>query len=270
MRIGILHVTRYLFNVPVSYSIQTLKLTPPSFDGQAILSWTIRVPGFENAATFRDGFGNRGHLVAQRGLHSDVVVEAEGVVESLDRAGVVRGLSETAPLQVFLRETPLTAPDDAIRSLAASARSGDAVARLHELMDAVADAIQYATGETHNETSAATALARGLGVCQDHAHVFISAARSLGIPARYVNGYMVAEEGQPSEAHHGWAEAWVDGVGWIGFDPANRICPTDRYVRLATGLDAHSAAPIRGVRHGGDRESLDVRVEVAQQGASQQ
>ena len=93
-------------------------------------------------------------------------------------------------------------------------------------------------------TSAAEALKAGRGVCQDHAHVFISAARLMGVPARYVNGYFVTGGESASEAQHAWAEACIDGLGWLGFDPANQVCPTERYVRLACGLDAASAAPI--------------------------
>ena len=270
MRIGILHLTRYLYDTPASYGVLTLRLTPPEFEGQRMVSWAIRAPGIDKAASFRDGFGNLAHLVALRAPHSGIEIVAEGVVETADRHGVVTGLAERAPLRVFLRTTPLTAADAAIRSLAADLGGAETVARLHALMERVADRIAYVVGETHSQTTAAEALARGRGVCQDHAHVFISAARVLGIPARYVNGYMLAEAGHQAEAHHGWAEAWAEGVGWIGFDPANGLCPTDRYVRLATGLDATSAAPIRGSRHGGDSERLDVRVEVAQQGASQQ
>ena len=111
----------------------------------------------------------------------------------------------------------------------------------------------------------------GRGVCQDHAHVFISAARSLGIPARYVSGYLLAGTGgEPSDANHAWAEAWLDDLGWVGFDPANGVCPTDCYVRLASGLDAAFAAPIRGTRRGGGNQELDVIVEVQQQISQQQ
>ena len=90
-----------------------------------------------------------------------------------------------------------------------------------------------------------------------------------GVPARYVNGYFLTEPDEPSEAHHAWAESYIEGLGWLGFDPANGICPTDHYVRLACGLDAGSAAPIRGTRRGGTDEVLDVLVEVQQQSAQQ-
>ena len=102
-------------------------------------------------------------------------------------------------------------------------------------------------------------------MCQDHTHIFIAAARTLAIPARYVTGYLVLGEEGTSEAHHAWAETWVEGLGWVGFDVANRVCPTDRYVRLAAGLDAGYAAPIIGSRRGGETETLDVSVTVQQQ-----
>jgi transglutaminase-like putative cysteine protease len=133
----------------------------------------------------------------------------------------------------------------------------------------VRDRVEYVAGVTDAHTGAAEALADGKGVCQDHAHIFISAVRTLGIPARYVTGYLVLDAPSASEAHHAWAEAWVEGLGWVGFDVANRICPTERYVRLAAGLDAGYAAPIIGSRRGGSTEKLDVSVEVQQQSAQQ-
>ena len=106
-------------------------------------------------------------------------------------------------------------------------------------------------------------------MCQDHAHIFISAARTLGVPARYVTGYLVLASRTPaSEAHHAWAEAWVESLGWVGFDVANRICPTERYVRLACGLDAGYAAPISARAAAGPTRSSMSRVEVQQQSAA--
>jgi transglutaminase-like putative cysteine protease len=190
-------------------------------------------------------------------------------VETEDRNGVVEGLRNATPPRVFLKETAQTRPDAAIRELAASVKAEDALARLHALVGAVRGRVEYVPGVTDAHTCAAEALADGKGVCQDHAHIFISAARVLGVPARYVTGYLVLEEAKPSDAHHAWAEAWVEGLGWVGFDVANRICPTERYVRLAAGLDAGYAAPIIGSRRGGDDETLDVSVDVQQRNAQQ-
>ncbi len=269
MLLSVSHVTRYLYEDAARYTVQSLRMTPPSFAGQTVHSWQITAPGIETATTFRDAFGNIVHLTSITGEHSEIVCKCEGVVEVEDRAGIVRGLPEAAPVRVFLRETGKTQPDDAIRALAAETRGSHTLEGLHKLMHAVRDRMDYEIGVTGPHTTAAEALAAGRGVCQDHAHVFISAARVLGIPARYVSGYFLVDAKDPSEAHHAWAEAWIDGLGWVGFDPTNRLCPTDRYVRLVTGLDATFAAPVRGTRRGGLNEALDVLVEV-QQANSQQ
>jgi transglutaminase-like putative cysteine protease len=267
--VSISHVTRYTLAAPAHYSIQSLRLTPPSFDGQKVLGWDIEMPHIEEAVEFRDSFGNTAHLVAIPETHAAITITARGVVETQDRAGFVRGLVEMAPPRVFRRETEMTAPDEAIRALCAGVSGEHTIDRLHNLMTAVHEAVEYIVGVTHAHTSAAEALREGRGVCQDHAHIFISAARVMGLPARYVNGYFVTERDEPAQAHHAWAEAYIEGLGWLGFDPANRLCPTERYVRLACGLDAGSAAPIRGTRRGGIEEVLDVVVEVQQQSAQQ-
>jgi transglutaminase-like putative cysteine protease len=274
MLIEIRHVTTYKYETPARYSIRSLRLTPPSFEGQELISWNIDATGFENNVEYRDGFGNLTHLTSISSAHEGVKIEASGLVETEDRSGIVRGLIEIAPRRVFLRETASTLPDKSIRELARSVSNGkvpkDGLDCMHALMRTVRDAVDYEIGSTHEHTTAAEALAAGKGVCQDHAHVFISAARVIGIPARYVNGYFLSGTIAPSEAHHAWAEAWIDGLGWVGFDPANGMCPTERYVRLACGFDASSAAPIRGTQRGGANEALDVRVEVEQQGGQQQ
>jgi transglutaminase-like putative cysteine protease len=269
MLIEVRHLTRYRYRTTTRYGVQSLRLTPPTFDSQRIVIWTIKAPGIERSAKFRDGFGNLVHLVTTADPHDGAEIEASGVVETTDHAGVVRGLLDPAPRRVFLRETDKTKPDAAIRDIAAKVSEAKGLTRLHALMRAVNHAIAYEPGSTHQHTSAAEALADGKGVCQDHAHVFIAAARALGTPARYVNGYILSGSAGPAEAHHAWAEAWVEDLGWVGFDAANNLCPTESYVRLATGLDAATAAPIRGAQRGGEEEVLDVIVEVQQQSGQQ-
>jgi transglutaminase-like putative cysteine protease len=268
--VSIGHVTRYAYATPALYSIHTLRLTPPAFEGQRVVSWRVEMTDIEKAVRFRDAFGNMTHLVSIPRAHSEIAIIARGTVETQDKAGFVRGLTEVAPTRIFKRETVKTAPDDAIRELTANLEAPDPIDRLHELMATVGERVKYVVGATTASTSAAEALKAGRGVCQDHAHIFISAARLMGYPARYVNGYFVTGGESCSEAQHAWAEAFIDGLGWLGFDPANQVCPTDRYVRLACGLDAASAAPITGNRRGGVDEVLDVFVEVQQQSSAQQ
>lgn len=270
MLISISHITRYTLAEPASYSIQCLRLTPPSFEAQQVTSWTIDMPQIESAVRSRDCYGNIAQLVALSEPHSEIEIVARGIVETRDRAGVARGVVDIAPHRVYLRETPRTEPDDGIRDLAKSITSSDNIERMHKLMDAIHQRVDYVIGATHAHTNAGDALKDGRGVCQDHAHIFISAARVMGLPARYVNGYFLTESDESAEAHHAWAEVWINGIGWIGFDPTNEVCPTERYIRLACGLDSAAAAPIRGTRRGGGEESLDVIVEVQQQSAQQQ
>lgn len=221
-------------------------------------------------AEFRDGAGDWTETVSIRGPVTKVIVTVSGVVETHDLSGVLRGHREVAPPGLYLRPTRATAPDVALTELArgvvAATEGGSTLARAHKLSEAVSAAIAYAPGETAAQTTAADALAGGKGVCQDHAHAMISLAHLAGLPARYVVGYLFAE-GAIGEASHAWAELWVEGLGWVGFDPANACCPDDRYIRLCSGYDAQDAAPIRGVAAGAaEPESLEVDVAVQRQG----
>lgn len=269
MRIAVEHVTRYTYAEEVTYGIQSLRLTPAGFAGQTIIDWRIESRPQSVMTTSRDGFGNVVSLMTLAVPHREVEIKASGTVEVEDCHGVVRGLAESAPLRVYLRTTPLTAPEGGICGLAGATSAKETVPFLHDLMNRIRDEVDYLSGVTSVATSAAEALASGKGVCQDHAHIFIAAARKAAIPARYVTGYILLDGSDAADAHHAWAEAWVDDLGWVGFDVANRICPNERYVRTAVGLDAKDAAPIRGLRRGGDREVLEVEVKVAQTMAQQ-
>ena len=270
MRIAIDHRTRYTYAASASYGIVMLRLMPAPYRGLDVVEWQIRTEPAGQLLATRDGFGNATHLLTITTPHTDLEVTATGIVEVTDTAGVVKGLPDSVPLRVYLRPTGLTATSPAIDELAAGLTEVQPVPRLHELMNAIRDKVDYVVGATGAETTAASAFEAGEGVCQDHAHIFITAARQLKVPARYVTGYLLTEDGEPAAAHHAWTEAYVEGLGWVGFDPANRICPTDRYVRLAASLDAHYAAPIRGSRRGGPHESLDVHVAVEEQAGEQQ
>jgi transglutaminase-like putative cysteine protease len=260
------HVTRYRYEQPVRAVVQSHRLTPARFDGQKVQGWTVTVSGGEMGGGFRDGAGDWVQGWTVKGPVSDIEVRVQGQVETTDLAGMLKGHRELVPPVAYLRHSSATRPDAALRDLADSAPKGDALAQAHALALAVAEAISYRPGTTHSHTTAAEALAQGEGVCQDHAQALLACARHVGLPARYVAGYLFAsEEGQPHEASHGWAELHVPGYGWIGFDPANKCCPDARYIRLGSGLDAHEAAPIRGIARGLGSESLEVTVAIQSQ-----
>ncbi len=195
---------------------------------------------------------------------SEITVHVTGEIETFDLAGVLRGHKECTPPECYLRVTKPTEADPALAALGDGLlAANDALAASHEISARVSDAIAYRPGTTHAHTTAAEAMALGEGVCQDHAHALIAVARHLGLPARYVSGYLlVGEDGAPHEASHAWAEVFIAGLGWVGFDPANRCCPDARYIRLGSGLDSRDAAMIRGIARGQGEESLDVSVSV--------
>lgn len=269
MRISVRHTTRYRYSEEVTYSAMALRLTPQSYDGHSVIDWRVSSQPEASLVASRDGFGNDTHLLCIDTPHTQMTIEARGIVEVTDRNGIVAGLAENVPLRVYQRVTRLTAASPQIQDFAAAITADGPLPYLHALMGALHEQITYLPGATDSETTAADAFAAGKGVCQDHTHIFLAAARSRAIPCRYVTGYLVTAEADAA-AHHAWAEAWLDGLGWVGFDVANCMCPTDHYVRLASALDARHAAPVRGARRGGAEEVLEVGVAVAQVQIQQQ
>jgi len=268
MRIRISHLTRYLYERPVSGAIQLLRLTPRNHDAQYVVHWRLETSADCRLDQHEDAFGNITHLFGADGPLRELSVLAEGEVETRDSDGILRGAVERFPPELYLRETPLTTCDARIAEFAAACGVEDAsdqLGLLHRLLARLSDKIIYDTDPTHTATTAAEAFALGRGVCQDLAHIFIAAARQLGIPARYIGGYFHRADGvSDQEAGHAWAEAHVGELGWVGFDPANAICTTDAHVRVAVGLDYLGAAPLRGTRYGGSEELLSVTVRVQQ------
>ncbi len=265
MLLSVEHVTHYTYDAPVRGVVQSHRLTPASFEAQKVVSWEVNVSDGTKGGGFRDGGGDWVQGWSVLGPVSEITVTVRGLVETVDQAGVVRGHREGVPPMVYLGETASTRADAALMAIGVEAKTaGEALAMAHAMSDAIAEAIVWTTGSTRAHTTAAEALALGEGVCQDHAHALIAVARSAGIPARYVSGYLLTEHEGAQEAAHAWAELHVQGLGWVGFDPSNKCCPDARYIRLGSGFDAQDAAPIRGMARGGGVESLDVSVRVAQ------
>lgn len=278
MRLSIVHETKYRYATPASYTIQYLRLSPPSTPQQKVLNWHLDLPA--PAKPFLDGYGNTAHVLVIDRPHQEIRIRARGEVDMSDEP--VLGLPDSGPHRpdLFMRSTELTAQDDALIRFAESFRPqtmNNRATAVESLMSAVREKVDYQAGVTHVHTPAAQAFARGAGVCQDHAHVFVSCCRQLDIPARYVSGYLaprnltVNSDGSVHGlASHAWAEAWIDGVGWQGFDVANRVRAHGRHVRVAVGLDYLDACPVRGFHRGGSGESLGVDVQVSAVGTLDQ
>lgn len=266
MRLTIRHSTRYSYESPVKRLSQLLRLTAVSSNMQQVQRWSVRGADNHLLSGVRDGFGNIASLHSLRQPMSDVTVVVEGIVETHECNGIYRPLEEWLPPAFWLGPSSYTLPDARLRDLASGVQGSDRLDLMHRLMVHVRDSIDYVPETTTVAHTAAEAAAAATGVCQDHAHVMIACARLLGIPARYVSGYLWA--GGSEVASHAWMEALIGGLGWVGFDASNRICPTDSYVRLAIGRDYADAAPVRGLRLGGETETLQVAVQV--QSAQQQ
>lgn len=264
MRLSIRHETVYRYTAPLSYTIQQLRLSPRSEPHQRVLSWQIASPGERHE--FVDAFGNLSHMMTITGTHEEVRVVAAGSVDvtPLDR-GRLTSAESLSPL-VFTVSTRLSDPDAAIEAFARQHLRPNADSNhLLALAEAIRGAVCYQSGATIVTTPAADALRLQRGVCQDHAHLFLACCRVHGVPARYVSGYIDPGDTDHAESH-AWVDAWVDEAdfsGWVSVDVTHARFAGDAHCRLAIGRDYESAAPIRGVRHGGGEESLSVRVEVA-------
>jgi len=261
MRLAIRHLTEHHYEPPAKRIGLRLKLRPGNTRTQTLREWCVTVNGEDAPDMLTNGFGDGEGLWFSPPHATEVSVLAEGIVETVGAAGVL-GQFGSAPPAVFLRQTPLTRANGEIRGLAEAARGNDPLARMHALSDAVHEVIVYRPGVTDRTTTAADVLALGAGVCQDKTHLFISAARAAGVPARYVVGYLLDEQAPLSETH-AWVEVHLDGLGWVGFDPTHQVSPTEAHVRLCSGLDADDAAPIRGSIQGATEDRLTVSVEVA-------
>ncbi len=270
MRLHVRHSTTYAYDRPMRFIAQSQRLTPSDSAAQRVIAWRVASEGATFGARFIDGAGDRISTMTVHGPVDRVEVVVEGEVETSDTTGVLRGVREVISPRAYLRASPAIKVTGALAALKDEALRGaataDDLARAHRLSAAVSEAIAYRPGTTHAHTTAAEALEQGEGVCQDHAHALIALAHAAEMPARYVTGYLLTRaDGTAEEASHAWGEIHIGGLGWVGFDAANRCCPDPRYIRLGSGRDALVAAPIRGVSRGAGAEAMDVAVSVAAQ-----
>ncbi|PIM51245.1 transglutaminase [Roseateles chitinivorans] len=284
MHLHISHETVYDYDAPVARSTQYLRLTPRAGRGLRVLHWQLELPAPAN--TCRDAFGNTMHVLSLDGPRRDIVLRAIGEVDTSD-APPTPDPEDELPAPLFLRDSPLTRADEQLRQFAASfadTASVDAHGALLALMAALGERMPYVRGYTDAATPAAQAFATGHGVCQDHAQVFVCCARLLGLPARYVSGYLATDF--EHVASHAWAEVRLpdamptagDGRdashgmagGWLGYDISNQCLADGRYVKLAIGADYLDACPVRGVRTGGGLETMRAEVLVKPGTADQQ
>jgi len=272
MLIRIRHRTAYIYNHPVSSVIELLRLTPREYNGLRVRRWRIDLDHDGHLLETDDAFGNVVHILSLNRPLDSLSITVEGEVETEETSSVVAGAIERFPPGLYLRQTPLSRCDVTIGEFARDAVGNLApLDAMHALLTAVHNEVRFDLGSTDTATTAIESFKAKQGVCQDLAHIFIAAARCIGVPARYIGGYLLQTDGATHrDAGHAWAEAYVPKLGWVGFDPANGISQTAAYVRVSMGLDYLGAAPIRGSRVGGSDERLDVSVVVDHAGRQQQ
>lgn len=276
MRLFVEHETRYHYTTAPRSVIETLHLTPTGCATQSIYDWHIEVSVDALLARSTDAMGNIVHTFSVDHPGEDLVIVATGTVETDEHNGVISGTLEPLPLAVFLRETERTAADEAIRKAVQTVRAdGDAapLSVAHRWNDAIATMMTCEPHTVDEGTTASDAFAARRGGCHDVTHVFIAGARQLGMPARYVSGYRYVPSTPDIENHgHAWSEVFIDDLGWVSFDPTAGQCADQHYVRVAVGLDAIGAAPVRGAAYGGEGETLSVSLRIgpaAQRGVHQ-
>lgn len=263
MKLIVRHQTIYRYESGSSRIAMLLRLKPSDNDSQKISEWQVTVNDEPVTTFMRNGHGDLEALWVRHDQLDSAVILASGVVETTDCSGVISGLEFQPDPRVYLRETPLTKASAVMCEAAEAAQADTLLDRLHLLAAHIRDTVTYRAGATSAETTAAHAFDIGAGVCQDHAQIFIAMVRHIGSPARYVSGYLMAapEQGALHETH-AWAEVWIDDLGWVGFDVSNGVCVTDHYIRIASGLDAYDAAPVRGVAIASGSVTLDVDVRI--------
>jgi transglutaminase-like putative cysteine protease len=267
MEMHIRHETRYRYERPVKYSVQSLHLTPRRDLSQRALSWTITAPGRRLEQI--DAYGNIAHLLTLEEPHREIRIIVHGVVDIAD----TESRQDDGPLSplAYLAPTQLTLPNDDLKAFAQAAlsRVQDPRARVQALAEAVFGAVRYKSGTSDVQDSAAVAFKSGEGVCQDQAHVFIAAARAIGMPARYVSGYLYTGDANDA-ASHAWVDAWLGPeIGWQSYDVTHQRPAVRTYCRLAVGRDYLDAAPVRGMRQGGGGEKMEANVLVAESAQQQ-
>jgi transglutaminase-like putative cysteine protease len=286
MLLHVVHETRYAYEPAVKNAQHMAHLKPRASECQQLLSHELRVlPEPERQVESMDVFGNTRTFFSLPAAHQRLTVVADSLVST---CAPVRPESDLSWEQVRERfryhagaaydpaaEFAFASPyvprhEDFVSYARPSFAAGTGLlAAAHSLMERMHEDFAYESESTEVSTPALEALQLRRGVCQDFAQVMVACFRSMGLPARYVSGYLLTEPppGRPrlvgADASHAWASLYVPQAGWCDFDPTNNRAPGEDYVTLAIGRDYSDVSPIRGVLHGGAHHTLRVGVTVS-------
>jgi transglutaminase-like putative cysteine protease len=266
MWLSIAHLTRFRYSAEVAESHMQLRLWPPDGASQRVWGYRLEVQPQSWVRAYVDGFGNHVQYLDRLAPHTALEIVSHARVET----GLARAPEplDMIPYDMLLFRPPVL-DTTAVRRLGRRARLDDpaspedVLTALDRILAAIARGLTYTPDVTTVSTDVEEVLKLGRGVCQDFAHVFVAVARSVGIPCRYVSGYVYEGGGEAVVgASHAWAEAWVPGHGWVAYDPTHPGLAREHYVHVAVGRDYADAAPTRGVFVGSATSSLEATVEI--------
>jgi transglutaminase-like putative cysteine protease len=272
MLLRIQHETKLTYSEPVSETVFEVRMAPPSDEDQTNLGYRLRIVPSAPVTIYRDGFGNRVDLFNILASYRELIIRAASIVRT--HRGVApearlagpeweKDFAQAHPLETleYLEASPLVRPspklNDFLRALPRP--EGRLIDLIKRLTAAVQSHLVYEKKVTTARTPVADALALGRGVCQDFAHLFLAACRGIGLPARYVSGY-IHEPGEV--ATHAWCQVWTGASGWVDVDPTRQTFVGDDYVKIAVGRDYSDVPPNRGVWKGRADETISVSVKV--------
>jgi transglutaminase-like putative cysteine protease len=277
---SIRHLTKFVYDNSVSESVMEVRMHPRSDSNQRCLTFSLSVSPRCRVFSYRDHLSNNVHHFDIPGQHGQLVVIAESLVEYQPLTDIPSFLAPDAWQELdamvaegdyweMLLPSEYACPTPALEKLAAelgARRRDDPMMLLRELNDRVYDAFSYSPRTTRVDSPIDEALDSRQGVCQDFAHILIALVRQLGIPCRYVSGYLYHGEGDrdrsASDATHAWVEALLPHLGWVGFDPTNALVAGNRHVRTALGRDYADVPPTKGIFLGRTASDLYVAVQV--------
>ncbi len=281
MHYAIRHITRFTYDAPIRESVTEIRMQPRTELAQRCLRFELATQPRAHVSSYVDLMGNIVHHFDIPSEHTELVVTAQAIVEfvgdndlatpattSMEAWRDIESATRTADAwemvrpSAFVRETPLL--QEFAQTLEID-RGMDPGSVVMALANAVHQSFEYKTAATRVDSPIDEALASRKGVCQDFAHILIALLRRVGIPARYVSGYLFHSRGERAAegATHAWVEAWLPGSGWVGVDPTSNMLAGERHVRVAIGRDYADVAPTRGVYKGMAAGSLAVAVQVS-------
>ena len=278
-RLEIRHISRYRYNGPVSRSVMSLCLKPLHDDRQRLLRFNVETDPPAPLSQAIDTFGNVKHLLTLNREHHSMEISSNSTVETTPLPPLPPSLPPDAWKEIhswrnsfrlwsFTHPSAYARPSDALATFVdeMDLRPGDdPLESILRLSDTLNRCFEYVPGSTSVISPIEHILKTRQGGCQDYVHVMIAIARSWGIPARYVSGYLYDgswEAESLSSASHAWAQCLMPGLDWVGFDPTNRRLAGQRHVRLAVGRDYKDVSPTQGIIHGNAQSTLDVQVSV--------